>query len=68
MGGSRGEKGIRTPPPLVKSQAILVSIGNEQLDPPTPLQIVGPPENVGSPLEPRKMMVFYGSNRWSSVK
>ena len=33
MGGSRGGTGIRTPPP-VKSQAILVSIGNEQLDPP----------------------------------
>ena len=40
----RIQRGDRDPdPPPVKSQAILVSIGNEQLDPPPPLQIVGPP-------------------------
>ena len=49
MGGSRGGIGVRTPPPG-KSQVILVSIGDKQLDPPPPT----PLKNVGSPLEPRE--------------
>ena len=49
--GSRGGKGVRTPPPG-KSQVIWVSIGNKQLDPPPPLK------NVGPPLEPWKMIDF----------
>ena len=47
-----GGQGVRTP--HGKSQVIWVTIGNKQLDPPPPLEIVGPPlsENVGPPLEP----------------
>ena len=40
-------------PPLEKSQVIWVSIGNRQLD---------PLENVGSPPEPCKMIVFFDIN------
>ena len=38
----RGGQGVRTPPPG-KSQVVWVSIGNKQLDPPPPLEKVGPP-------------------------
>ena len=54
MGGFQrggGGQGVRTPPPG-KSQVIWVSIGNKrldphwkQLDPPPPLENVGPPLN-----------------------
>ena len=41
MGRSRG--GTGGPDPSGKSQVIWVSIGNKQLDPPPPLEKVGPP-------------------------
>ena len=41
-----GGQGVLTPPG--KSQIIWISIGNKQLDPPPPLEKVGPP--------PRKML------------
>ena len=49
--GSRGGGGGRGsgPPPPGKSQVIWVSIGNKQLDPPPPLETVGPPENCWTP-------------------
>ena len=72
MGGSRGGIGVRTPPPPGKSQVILVSIGDKQLDPLPKNSWTPPPppplKNDGSPLEPRKMIFFYESNRWSSVE
>ena len=40
--GGGGGQGVRTPPPG-NSQVISVSIGNKQLDPPLPLEKVGPP-------------------------
>ena len=46
-----GGQGVRTPPG--KSQVIWVSIGNKQLDPPPPLEKVGPPWNL------EKMIVFF---------
>ena len=50
----RGDKGPDTPG---ISQVIWVSIGNKQLDPPPPL------ENVGPPLEPLKMIFSFESNQ-----
>ena len=49
--------------PPGKSQVILVSIGNKQWTPPPPKL-----EKVGPHLEPRKMIVFFGSKHWTSVK
>ena len=46
--GSRGGQGVRTRPG--KSQVIWVSIGNTQLDPPPPLEKVGPPWRMLDPL------------------
>ena len=41
--GSRGGHRGSGPPPPGKPQVIWVSIGNKQLDPPPPLEKVGPP-------------------------
>ena len=46
----RGGQGVRTPPPPGKPQVIWVSIGNKQLDPPPPLEKVGPPWKMLDPL------------------
>ena len=56
-----------------KSQVIWVSIENKQSDtppPPPPLKEVDPPhpENVGTPLEPWKRIVFFESNLWTFIK
>ena len=64
-GGGGGAGGLDPPE---KSQVIWVSMGNKQLDPswkkldPTPL------ENVGPPLEPCKMIDFFGIDHLTSVK
>ena len=44
-----------------KSQVIWVSIGNKQPPPP-------PKKKKKIPLEPQKMIVFFESNHWTSVK
>ena len=48
--GGGGGQGVRTPPG--KSQVILVSIGNKQLDTPPPWKKVDPPGKCWTPLEP----------------
>ena len=54
--------------PPGKSQVIWVSIGNKQLD--TPWKKMDPPslENVGPPLEPWKMIVFFEIDHLTCVK
>ena len=66
MGGSRGGDRDPDPPPPCKITSYIGFYREWAIW--TPLQIVGPPDNFGSPLEPRKMIIFYESNRWSSVK
>ena len=68
MGRSRGGRGTGGPEPPGKSQVIWVSIGNKQLDPPPPPPPPRPLENVGTPLEPWKMIVSFESNHLTSVK
>ena len=78
MHWSRGAgQGARTPPPWKNTSYIWDSIGNKQLDPtpppppPPPPEKVGPPppgKNVGAPLEPRKIIIFFEINHWHSVK
>ena len=46
----KGGQGVWTPP--AKSQVIWVSIGNKQLDPPPPLEKVGPPPPPWKMLDP----------------
>ena len=66
--GGGGGQGVRTPPG--KPQVKWVYIGNKQLDPLPPGKSWTPPplENVGPPLEPGKMIVFFESNHLTSVK
>ena len=52
--------------PPGKSQVIWVSIGNKQLDPPAK-RWTPPLENVGPPLEPWKMIVFFEINYLTSI-
>ena len=63
----RGDMGP-DPSPSRKSQVIWVSIGNKQLD--SPWKKLDPPplENVGPPLEPRKVIDFFEIDHLSSVK
>ena len=69
MHWSRGG-GTRGPDPLKKTSYIRDSIGNKQLDPPPPRKSWTPPpgKNVGAPLEPRKIIIFFEINHWHSVK
>ena len=64
MNKCRSRGGTGGPDPPGKSQDIWVSLGNKQLDPhpPTPL------ENVGPPLEPRKMINFFEIDHLTAVK
>ena len=61
--GFRG--GTGSPDPPGKSQVIWVSTGNKQLDPPPPLEKIGPPWTLSGTL---KMIVFFGINYLTSVK
>ena len=63
-GGGGGGQGVRNPPG--KSQVIWVSIGNNQLD--SPGKSWTPLENVGPPLEPWKMIVFFEINHLTPEK
>ena len=70
-GGSRGGIGVQTPPPPPgKSQVILVSIGDKQLDPPAGNSWIPPPppEKCWIPSGTSEMIVFYESNCLSSAK
>ena len=55
--------------PPEKSQVIWVSIGNKHLDLPPPGKRGTPLENVGPPLEPWNIIVFFEIDHWTpSVK
>ena len=59
-----GGQGVRTP--SGKSQIILVSIGNKQLD--TPWKKLDPLEKIGPHLEPWKTIDFFEIDHLTSVK
>ena len=64
MHRSRGGQRARPPPPPLekhKLYGILTGISNWILPPP-------PRKNVGAPLEPRKIVIFFEINHWHSVK
>ena len=65
----RIKRGDRDPdPPPCKITSYIGFYREWAIGPPPPTNSWTPTENVGSPLEPRKMIVFYESNRLSSVK